>query len=56
MTSLSTALLVCLAYLLGRRDRRITHEPPRTVQPSLRRRNEWRSERLVREVGNRRRS
>lgn len=61
MTSLFTALLVFAAFLVGccvgafeRHDRRITHEAPRTID--LQRIRQWHGERLVREVGNRRRA
>ena len=52
MTSLLTALLVFVAFLVGcfvgafdRRDRRVSHEAPRTIQPSLRQLRQWRAER-----------
>ena len=69
MTSLATAILVFVSFLLGcvlgrfeRADRRITHEAPRTIDLTIQRDRrdqqrirQWHGERLVREVGNRRR-
>ena len=55
--SLAGLAIFAVGILVGRflhRDRRITHEAPRTIQPSLLK--QWRSDRLVREVGNRRRT
>ena len=61
MTNPTSAILSALAlaiFALGvligrwdRKDRRVTRERPMTLTPSLKR--QWRSDRLVREVGNR---